>query len=264
MKIYAFASIGLTALIPQMVLAHGTQIPLSIREYQPGHYRIMTHEWGTDGDTTLRGEDRLFTIPLAQYTGNSATAGWYGHQPAGDTSNSPYAHPGFAYGRSTFAAFSTLTVTFLEQAKVWDPVTLTFIPTGQERIQGLRGGSLTGGFTNGTDSNGNVMGTGIRITLPATLTENSHANIRWRMLDAEGLPGGTIDDGIYMALLQVSTDQPGIEASLPFVFLFTKNASSTDISNAEAFVSAHVIPEPAMLSVLGLVSTMALRRHRHF
>lgn len=254
--------IGLTTLTSEMVLAHGTQIPLSIQEYRPGHFRIVTHEWGTHGDTTLKGEDRLFTIPLSQYTETIETAGWYGHQPAGDTTSSSYGHPGFAYGRSSFAPSSTLTVTFLDQAKVWDPITSTFISTGGERIQGLRGGSLTTGFTNGRDSDGNVMGTGISITLPATLTENSHATIRWRMLDSTGSPGGTIDDGIYMAILRVSTNQPGIESSLPYVFLFTKNAGSTDISDAEAFVSAHIIPEPVMMSGLGLFLTMTLRRYR--
>lgn len=262
MKVSTFGLIGLVIVVPEMVLAHGTQIPLSIQEYQPGHFRIVTHEWRTDGNTEIHGEDRLFTIPLSQYTGTATTAGWYGHQPAGDTTCSDYAHPGFAYGRSTFAPSSTLTVNFLDQAKVWDPITSTFIPTGGERIQGLRGGSLTSGFSNGRDSDGNVMGTGISITLPATLNVNSHATIRWRMLDQDGLPGGTIDDGIYMAVLQVSTDQTGVEASLPYVFLFTKNASSTDIASAEAFVNTHVIPEPSALAALGLILTMTLKRRR--
>ena len=231
-------------------------------------------------DVTLVQDTNGGTTGFTSTTANSPSSsnnGWYGQNLNDGTA--PFTGPGVAYGANADSLGNPVSNGFT--ASTTSPLTLTeslvgslqqwngsaFITSTTERLQGIRGSR--GGLSNNTlvtNPTGNEAGSWT--TSQNALTPDSHNQVEWR-LDAIGTETADINaaDGIYLAALEISSNEAG--TSLPFYFLFEKNASPTDIAAAEAFVQNNYVPvnfvpvpEPASLGLLagGIALLLARRR----
>ena len=286
---------------PTLTLAHGPNVELSVVNNQvvTNHFFIAPNQSYTRNGVTTTGENynplyvgqsvRQIEVPMVldnvsgtgSGSGHNAinNNGWYG-QPLSDGS-AAFTGPGIAYGANTDAQGNVVSNGFT--AAVGSPLTITetltaplmvwngsaFVASTTDRLEGIRGsiGGLTATplYTSPTGGESASWSTS-----QTALTPDSHNQVEWR-LDTIGTetPDLTPADGIYLATLQISSNEATIP-SLPFYFLYEKNAGSIDpatfsaeIAAAQATLPANSVPEPTTLGGLALLSLIfASRRKR--
>lgn len=90
--------------------------------------------------------------------------------------------------------------------------------------------------------------------------EGSHGHLAYSL---QGLDGGTNyggADGIYALELQLTA--PGLITSLPYYLVLGKNADPAQLAMAEAVLENAVVPEPAVMGVIGTSAIGLLGRRR--
>ena len=75
---------------------------------------------------------------------------------------------------------------------------------------------------------------------------------------------GTPDDGIYMLLANLESDNHSVSSSDSFAILYSKNADESEMGNAISYAQANAVPEPSgMLALItGAAGLFTLRRKK--
>ncbi|QOV88268.1 PEP-CTERM sorting domain-containing protein [Humisphaera borealis] len=280
------AATASTTLLSSNARAHGPVIPVKLESG-----RIVTYEIDLDdGDANgyaPGNASRSFFYPTAYQSavGFAADNGWYGQlttTQASTGADTTFLGPGVAFGLGSFASTNVFRVNFADAAKVWSPVSNSFVATGGEKLQGIRGNFTSTGFPNTITSDGTLTGTGF-VTGAVGTTATAHSQARWRLLGPTGssVPGAgnVIDDGLYLASLKLSvyTDLASatpasapsaapLTDSLTYYILLQKNefggVTSGDVANAQAYINTVLVPEPSCIGMIGAGGMLLLRRRR--
>ena len=106
---------------------------------------------------------------------------------------------------------------------------------------------LAGGLADATAGNGNAFVPGYDIgTFDSTGDLHVHLGTF-----LQGSGGNNPANGIYMAILQVSTDMPGIGASQPAFVLWDNGlGDGQQLADAVNYVQATFVPEPSTLALI--------------
>ncbi len=281
---------------PVVTFGHGPTLQLAI----VGHQVVTTHFFLDENSsyllngTTFNGANynplyvgesaRIAHVPMVRNADNTTTFGitnngWYGQ--ASSESAAAYTGPGISYGGSAdlngnaaasgFVAGSKITQTLVGPLQVWNGS--AFVVSTANRLQGIRGNlgppTASSLFTSPTGAE-----SGSWSTTPSTITPGSHNQVEWR-LDKAGtqVPDVAPADGIFLATLTVGSNQlvdgQSVANSLPFYFLFEKNAGSVDatefaeqVAAADSFVQSSLIPEPSQVGLMCMAACVVARRRR--
>ncbi len=252
-------------LTPQSDSASTSDYPVgSAARVFPSQYNAGNLTSFLSGAYATNAPSSLLAIPMVPETvSNDATvknSGFYGQLEItdGEGNNTLNTGPGYAYGNGGFAAGTVLRVTFASALQYWNGASFGATPNG-ELLQAIRGSSITAGtgFANTLRSDGVQAGLGLTVSVSSSQNAGSHSQLMYRLMDSLGDSTDTanIADGIYLASFQLSTDNGSLGSSLPYYFLFDKNASGgvtqSELLAANAFVSANLVPEPGV-AMLGL------------
>jgi hypothetical protein len=100
-----------------------------------------------------------------------------------------------------------------------------------------------------------------------------HGSFRFALLGDGSSPTSASPDGVYLLTMQVSSTQPGLNASDPFYFVLNKNAAAAGVAAAVHSLGISpslvqwVVPEPASatsvaIGALGFVQLCCRRRKK--
>lgn len=240
-------------------LAHGPQMQITVDGGKLTTRNVLTNTYAP-----LTDEKRVYAMPVLSVDDFDFGTSW---RAIPDTDPSyPYG-PGAAYGvGGTLPTGSTLTLSFLDELKVWDGA--SFVSAGLTGLTALRTGnpgptSLTGNaaFSGGQDMTAEVA-------IGASYTEDAHASVTYVFLGDGTSPAATVDDGVYLAKLGWSSSDPLVAPSDPFYLVLNKGPATELMAaiGSLGFGASEVqylsIPEPSaiVLATLGLAA--ASRRTR--
>lgn len=242
------------------VYAHGPQLQTGIQ-----FGRIVTRALYADEpyDNMVTNGQRVFEIPMAERNLGDANDGWYS-QPNGAYL---FTGPGIATSLGGFATGSIISLTFADGLKIWNGV--SFVDPGTEQIDAYRGAThVAGAVTSDSGPFQSFSFTAI------TNAVGEHKTAFFRLLGDGVIPDSPSDDGIYLLSLELQTDEPGVNPTQPYYYLFNKNASGAEAAAALAYVNANLAGETvptasnwavAMAALIVLTAatlTVASRRRR--
>ncbi len=264
-----------------IVHAHGPQLQITAT-----HGKIVTREILTDEYTPLTTPKSVYVMEVLDYRG-----AWYtrpetvlnppGH-PTTPGQPTYYSGPGLAFGvGQTFAVGRVLSLRFIDGLQLWNGT--TFGDAGSAELQYYRGGSIgaEGQLVNPTASITTVDGSAsddlVFSAIADGYNDGVHATARLRFLGdgtttAEGL--GTLasepTDGVYLASLVLSSNDPEVADSDPYYFVMHKGVPWSDVSAAvrtlgfpNSAVQVLGVPEPSsiVLITLGMLGVFDRRRY---
>lgn len=175
--------------------------------------RIATAEIGAEGLGPAR---RAFSAPLGE------TAPWFSDEP------------GFDGEAGTFAPGTRVGFRFAAPLLAWDGT--TFVPTdpaGSAAGERMRVSYVTLGATTGSAS-----APGFDLAVQAD--GGWHRHLAFTLLAAPG--AAEPDAGVYLLTLEMTSTDPAVAASEPFVIVF--NGGADDATFAAAFAAAEAALQP--------------------
>jgi hypothetical protein len=231
--------------------AHGPQMQVTVTGG-----KIVTREVMIGVYSPLTAPKTVYAMPAALVTDNNFPTAW---RAAPDANPANPFGPGVAYGEGgTFAPSTTLTLSFLDELKVWDGA--AFASAGATELAMLRTSnpgptSLTG--------NAGISGTSdplATVAIPAMYTADAHASVTYVLLGDGANPASAVADGLYRAALQFTSSDTSVQPSDPFYVLISKGADTQlDAAIASMGVDAalvQAIPEPAAASLAALALSL--------
>lgn len=247
------------AAISSQALAHGPQMQITV-----DGGKLTTRHVLTDVYAPLTDEKRVYAMPVTLVDDFDFGPSWR----VTPESNPAYPYgPGAAYGvGATLPTNSTLTLSFLDELKVWDGA--SFISSGEIQLSAMRTGnpnptSLAGNAA--FSSNNAIKAT---ITIGANYSEEAHTSVTYVFLGDAVLPTMDVSDGVYLAKLGWSSSDPLVAPSEPFYYVLNKSPATQLMSAigslgfAPSAVQYLAIPEPSAFVLAALGITAASRRAR--
>lgn len=248
----------LSAIVSQS-RAHGPQMQITVDSGKITTRNVLTNTYAP-----LTDEKRVYAMPVSLVQSLSFGPSW---RATPDLNPSYPFGPGAAYGvGATFPTDSTITLSFLDELKVWDGS--AFVSAGTTELAALRSGnpnasSLTGNaaFSAGPDVT-------TEVAIGASYTESAHASVSYVFLGDGTSPAAAVNNGVYLAALSWSSSDLSIAPSDPFYYVLNKGPATQLMSAigslgfAPSAVQYLAIPEPSafVLAALGMVA--ASRRTR--
>jgi hypothetical protein len=236
------------ALASVSAFGHGAQIQIGITNDTLVTHGLFLNEPYQDSTDPAR----VYQIPMSARALGDANDGWYADP---DHAVAPFAGPGIALLDNTFDAGSILRVWFLDGLKIWNGS--AFVDPGAEQIQV----STVSTFLASSVTSDSGPYSSVALAGAVGGVSGDHKTLRWRLLGDGVSVNSASDDGVYRLEMQLSTDQAGIAPSLPYYFLFNKNASAEDQAAALSATVA-VTPEPGCLGLMGMSAVALLGRRR--
>lgn len=247
--------------VSEQVEAHGPQMQITA---ETG--KIITRMVLPDGpySSSLTDPKSLYVIPVREYNGI-----WYtrpNNEPDTLEPSQPkfYSGPGFAYGYDqthggpqAFPAGSQLSLTFTTGLLQWNGT--TFVDAGETQLEAFRG-STTIRTQNGVASDAMMLPV-IQPTYGNGGAE-VHNTVRYRFLGDGVDLSSPLDDGIYLATLQIDNNDPSLLASDPYQFLMHKQAPMSEVLAAVDALGVspnlvQFVPEPAAIGWLWAAAIVA-------
>src|SRR4051812_47253740 len=270
MRLRMFVFCACAALAPLWACAHGPQIQITVDT--TNNDKIVTRQLLLDEPYSsaagLTAAARIYVMPVQSVS--------YLGQPVARVkpSDAQTFGPGFTYGYDqTLGSAHLFTGNLNLHAaglQIWNGS--AFVATGQEQLGLLQSSSNVNADSVKTTASGGD----ISISVASGYTADVHSSMRYTLLGDGIDPYSASRDGVYLAILQLSSTQasPTLAASDPFYFVIGKNVvaaqvnmavasliGSTGISPALVQYTANV-PEPcfATLGVIGVVASFTSMR----
>jgi hypothetical protein len=254
-----FVLASLLCAIAAQSQAHGPQMQITVDSGKITTRNVMINTYAP-----LTDEKSVYVMPLKSVADIDFPTSWRAFPDANPAN--PFG-PGAAYGvGSTFPTNSTLTLSFLDELKVWNGA--SFVSAGATELAALRtsnpgSASLAGNaaFSGGPDLTAEVA-------IGASYTEDAHASVTYVILGNGVSPAALVADGVYLATLGWSSSDPLVSPSDPFYYVLNKGPATQLMSaiGSLGFDSASVqyltIPEPSALVLAALGMVAASRRTR--
>jgi hypothetical protein len=255
------------AVVTSSASAHGPQIQITNDGGQ-----IVTRRIVADApySSALTPPTSVYVMPLVEF-GDV----WYS-RPNDERDrdlNLPvyFSGPGLAYGYDqvdggpqAFEEGSVLSVGFTGGLKRWDGA--AFGAAGATELKAFRGSNVNVSAPPEnlaiTSDSGPLESVSINPVLADYGTEGTdvHNTIRYALLGDGSSPTSSSPDGVYLASLQVTSTQAGLDPSDEFYFVLHKNAATAAVTEAVAALGVpasrvQYVPEPAAMTLLGLGAT---------
>lgn len=283
--------IATLATMAPLAHAHGPQIQLS-RDATSG--KIITRQiFDTtlyhEGLSNLTSPTSVYVIPMLPPSPSTVVGPTTVFQSRPDQSTNivtglyNYGGPGIAYQYDSSAGGnlagvnwansgsltlpnlqgSTFTFNLLSGLEYWNGS--SFVDAGTEQVQVSRGSgaSLVSTITSDTGPFGQFSFAAVGV-----YSANPHSSAAYTLL-GNGVSSSTAsDDGVYRLQLQIASTASGVGPSDPFTYIFSKNASESNLNaavNSLGYSASSVqnsLPEPSSLALIGMTALVAMRRQR--
>ncbi len=273
MRYKSLAAVLLTMVGGLPAAAHGPQIQIT---GDTGTIVTRQIAANTPDYTTLTDPTRVYVMPLLERNGT-----WFSRPNQTLSFGDPlyYSGPGLAYGidqvdggPQVFAEGSTLSFRFTDALTLWNGVSLVDAGDAQLRAfrnMGLSDSSVERDFAITSDIPDLTDLVSINPVLQdyGTAGVFVHSSVRFALLGDGVTTTSVPDDGVYIAALQLVSDQMGLAPSEEFYFVLHKNASPSTINAAvrslgfdASLVQNTSVPEPSTILLLGGLLTLGAAR----
>ncbi len=276
MRAFSFIASCIVATCCSFAFAHGPQIQIT-----GDTGKIVTRQIVLDTPeySNLTSPTRVYAMSLEEFNG-----AWFTRPNRKvDAFGEPeyYSGPGIAYGidlldggPQVFAAGATLSFRFTAGLGLWNGT--SFDDAGLTQLKAFRGGnaSIASPATSfATTSDLPDLNDLVSIN-PALLDYGDggvevHNTVRYALLGDGVSPTSSSPDGVYLASLQIVSDDTNMMPSEEFHFVMSKNATLAELNAASvslgfdaSFVQNTTVPEPSTIALVGgMVALCALRRY---
>lgn len=177
--------------------------------------------------------------------------------------------PGFDSEAGTFNSGASVTLSLLSDLEAWNGS--AFVAPGSVGTNSVAEILHVYQATAASPNNINTLSGPTSLTTTANASGTWHKHFAFTLFpqtgdDPAGLgpDGQDPDAGIYRIALGLSTNQSGVDSSLPFWIVFNYNDSEFNHEAAVDFTNAEVaaVPEPAAMGLAALLAPLVLRRVR--
>ncbi len=175
--------------------------------------------------------------------------------------------PGIAYGLGSTFAPSTITLSLVDELRVWDGS--AFVSAGTTELTTLRTSNPNANaLTTGSKGVSGSADTSVEFAIAAGYNSSAHSQMTYVLLGDGITTSAPVADGVYLAQLQLSSSDPLVSPSDPFFYVLNKGPATQLMSAigslgfAPSAVQYLAIPEPSALVLAALGMVAASRRTR--